>query len=237
MTRRALLAAPAVALGCTRTERRPNFLFVIADDQSFPHAGAYGCQSVRTPAFDRAAGEGVLFTNSFCASPSCTPSRSAILTGRNMWQVEQAGLLYGTIPAKYPLVTHLLEDAGYHVGFTGKGWGPGDWRAGGLKRNPTGREYNARRHATPPRTGIDPRDYAANFADFLNQRPVPSPFFFWLGATEPHRTYARGAGLETGHRLDEVKPPAYGPTRRRCAATCWITTPKSSGSTSNSVRR
>jgi uncharacterized sulfatase len=214
ISRRTLLssALPVAAVSaCRQRVRRPNFLFVLADDQSFPHAGAYGCKGIHTPAFDRVAREGVLFNNSFCASPSCTPSRSSILTGRHMWQVEQAGLLYGTIPPKYPLVTHLLQDAGYHVGYTGKGWAPGDWRAGGLQRNPTGREYNSRRYSTPPRAGIDPRDYAANFAGFLRDRPAETPFFFWLGSTEPHRVYARGAGLATGHRLDEVSVPAYWP--------------------------
>jgi len=127
-----------------------------------------------------------------------------------MWQVEEAGVLYGTIPPKYPLFTHLLEDAGYDVGFTGKGWGPGDWSAGGLKRSPTGKEFNSRLYPTPPRVGLDTRDYAANFADFL-KRPGNSPFFFWFGATEPHRAYARGAGLATGHSLDEVSVPAYWP--------------------------
>lgn len=214
ISRRALLstALPAAfSTACRPNSHRPNILFVLADDQSFPHAGAYGAKGVRTPAFDRIAQEGVLFTNSYCASPSCTPSRSAILSGRHMWQVEEAGLLYGTIPKKLPLVTHLLEDAGYYAGFTGKGWAPGDWQAGGLTRHPNGKEFNARRHAMPPRTGIDPRDYAANFADFLKQRPAGAPFFFWLGSTEPHRTYAQGAGLETGHNLDEVTVPAYWP--------------------------
>ncbi len=214
LSRRTLLASALPVTGlsaCRQPARRPNFLFVLADDQSFPHAGAYGCKGIRTPAFDRVAHEGVLFNNSFCASPSCTPSRSAILTGRHMWQVEQAGLLYGTIPPKYPLVTHLLQDAGYHAGYTGKGWAPGDWRAGGLQRNPTGKEYNSRRYATPPRAGIDPRDYAANFADFLRDRPAETPFFFWLGSTEPHRGYARGAGLATGRSLDEVSVPSYWP--------------------------
>lgn len=208
LSRRSLLTAAPALLSAPR---RPNFLFVLADDQSYPHAGAYGCRGIRTPAFDRIAREGVLFRNSFCASPSCTPSRSSILSGRHMWQVEEAGLLYGTIPPKLPLVTHLLEDAGYHVGFTGKGWAPGDWRAAGLQRHPNGREYNTRRFSPPPRAGLDPRDYAANFQDFLKDRREGQPFFFWFGSTEPHRVYAKGAGLETGHRLDEVTVPAYWP--------------------------
>jgi uncharacterized sulfatase len=128
-----------------------------------------------------------------------------------MWQVERAGLLYGTIPPKYPLLTHLLEAAGYHTGFTGKGWGPGDWKAAGLARHPNGKEYNSRRHSPAPRTGIDPRDYAANFAEFLRDRPQDAPFCFWLGSTEPHRIYAKGAGLDAGHKLDEAAVPAYWP--------------------------
>lgn len=197
--------------GCRSKPGRPNFLFVLADDMSFPHAGAYGTKGIRTPAFDRIAQEGVLFGNSFCNSPSCTPSRSSILTGRAMWQLEEAGVLYGTMPPKFPLVTHLLEDSGYHVGFTGKGWAPGDWRAGGLQRNPTGKEYNRRMHRTPPRAGLDPRDYAANFEEFLRDRKKGAPFFFWLGSTEPHRVYARGAGLAAGHKLEQVSVPAYWP--------------------------
>lgn len=216
-TRRAVMAA-GLAAACRRSEPRPNILFVLADDQSYPHAGAYGAAGLKTPAFDRVAREGVLFTNSFCASPSCTPSRSAILTGRNMWQVEQAGVLYGTIPPKYPLVTHLLEDAGYFAGFTGKGWGPGDWKAAGLQRNPVGKAFNQHLFNPPPRPGLDTRDYAANFAEFLRQRPARAPFFFWFGSTEPHRVYARGAGLQLGHKLDEVTVPP-----------CWPDTPEVRG--------
>ena len=76
-------------LGCGVSDEapeptRPNILFAISDDQSWLHAGAYGDTVVRTPAFDRIACEGVLFTHAFTASPSCTPSRSAILTGQDI---------------------------------------------------------------------------------------------------------------------------------------------------------
>ena len=86
-------------------------------------------------------------------------------------------MLYGTIPKKYPLCSHLLEDAGYHVGYTGKGWGPGNLTAGGLTRNPIGKEYNDRQMDSVP-GGIDVRDYAANFDAFLSDRPESAPFFF-----------------------------------------------------------
>ena len=69
---------------------RPNILFAISDDQSFPHASVYGSRFVKTPAFDRIANEGVLFQQAFCAAPGCSPSRASILTGRNIWQNREA---------------------------------------------------------------------------------------------------------------------------------------------------
>jgi N-sulfoglucosamine sulfohydrolase len=175
------------------------------------HAGAYGAKNIATPAFDRVAREGMLFRNSFSACPSCTPSRSAVLSGRHIWQVKEAGVLYGAMPPELPLYTHLLEDAGYFVGFTGKGWAPGDWQAQGLKRNPCGREFNSRKHASPVPVAIDDRDYAANFSEFLAANSADAPFCFWFGSTEPHRLYDTGRGLRVGKRLEDVDVPAFLP--------------------------
>ena len=72
---------------------RPNILFAIADDWSFGHAGAYGCDWVRTPAFDRVAGEGILFRRAYTPNAKCAPSRAIILTGRNSWQLERRGTI------------------------------------------------------------------------------------------------------------------------------------------------
>ena len=191
-------------------QRRPNILLALSDDQSYPHAGILGDPVVKTPAFDRVANEGVLFTHSFAACPSCTASRSAILTGKQIWQVGEGGVLFGTLHPQDALFTHLLEDAGYHVGFVGKPWAPGDWRAGGLTRHPNGQEYSNRLEPDPP-VGIDTRDYAANFADFLKDRPDGSPFCFWFGCTEPHREYEVGIGRRSGLSAKDVPIPPYLP--------------------------
>jgi uncharacterized sulfatase len=77
-----LLASLSVSVFAEETApQRPNILFCLSDDQSYPHASAYGEPVIKTPVFDRVAGEGVLFTHAFAAAPSCTPSRSGILTG------------------------------------------------------------------------------------------------------------------------------------------------------------
>ena len=73
LTRREMIAGGAAALvGCAgpRKQKRPNVVFAIADDQSFPHSGYYKDPVVRTPAFDRVAREGVVFNNSFANCPS-----------------------------------------------------------------------------------------------------------------------------------------------------------------------
>lgn len=201
----------ACSLQKTEPPKRPNILFIIADDWSYPHAGAYGDKGVKTPAFDRIAREGVLFTHSFTASPSCTPSRSAVLSGRPIYKCKEAGVLYGSLPKDLPLFPHALEDGGYFVGYTGKGWLPGNPAALGMERSPIGKPFQSKRHPGGVREGLDPRDYAANFADFLAERPKEKPFFFWLGGTEPHRVYAKGAGLQLGKKLSDAKVPSQWP--------------------------
>lgn len=191
--------------------KRPNFLFVFADDWSYPHAGAYGDTGVKTPHFDRVAREGVLFTHSFTAAPSCTPSRTCVLSGRQLYRTREAGVLYGSIPKDLPLFTHALEDAGYFVGYTGKGWGPGDPAALGLERSPTGKAFQEKRHLGEIRAGLNSCDYAANLGDFLTARPKEQPFFFWLGVSEPHRVYQEGAGRRLGKQLADARVPDFWP--------------------------
>lgn len=193
-----------------QTRRKPNILLAISDDQSWPHAGAYGCDQVRTPAFDRIAENGVLFTNAFCAASQCSVSRATLLTGRNPWQLKEAGTQGSLFPAEFPVYTELLAAEGYHVGHTGKPWAPGNWRASGRELNPAGKAYN-NRTLKPPTSEISDTDYAANFADFLKDRPDGVPFCFWFGCHEPHRNYEPGSGLRSGKKLEDAEVPPFYP--------------------------
>lgn len=196
------------ANGPADVARRPNILFAIADDAS--HMSAYGHRFVHTPSFDRVAGEGVLFRQAYTTNPKCAPSRASLITGMHTWQLEEACNHWNVFPSKFALYPDLLEEAGYWVGYTGKGWGPGDWR-NGLKRNPAGTEFNGRTLTPPENTAISPRDYAACFDDFLAQRPAGRPFCFWYGGHEPHRKYVPGEGRRAGKRLEEAEVPPYLP--------------------------
>ncbi len=191
--------------------KRPNILFCISDDQSFPHASAYGTTWVKTPAFDRVAREGLLFTRAYTPNAKCAPSRAVVLTGRQTWQLRSAANHGDYYPEGLTTFVEALGRAGYVTGYTGKGWAPGvPGEVDGRPRQITGPAFNQVR--TPgPTTRISPTDYAANFAEFLRQRS-DRPFVFWFGGFEPHRAYEPGSGVRAGKKLSDIdRVPLYLP--------------------------
>jgi hypothetical protein len=184
---------------------RPNILFALADDWSWPHAGAYGCRWVKTPAFDRVAAEGLLFARAYTPNAKCAPSRSCILTGRNPWQLKAAANHVCYFPPEFKTYAEALGEGGYFVGMTQKGWGPGVAEdAAGKLRQMTGQPFG-RRKAPPPTPQISNNDYAANFEDFLAAVPSGKPWCFWYGSIEPHRGYEYGSGVaKGGKKLSDI---------------------------------
>lgn len=176
----------------------PNILMAVADDWSYGHASAYGCSWVKTPAFDRVARQGLLFTHAYTPNAKCAPSRSCMLTGRLPWQLKDAANHVCYFPPEFKTYPEALGEHGYFVGMTQKGWGPGiATNAQGQPRQMVGRPFNARK-APPPAQGILNNDYAANFEDFLNAVPAGKPWCFWYGSVEPHRGYEYGSGAAKG---------------------------------------
>jgi arylsulfatase A-like enzyme len=183
-----------IGISCTSAadsqSSKPNVLFIIADDAS-PHFGAaYNCSWAKTPNIDRLAQQGLVFTHAYTPTAKCAPSRSAILTGRNPWQLEQAANHQSYFPAKFKAFSEVLREAGVHVGGAGKIWGPGqaknaegltrNWGMMSVKANPTG------------------------FREFLASRPQNTPFFFWYGSHNPHRAYQPGSGIQQGAKLTDI---------------------------------
>jgi uncharacterized sulfatase len=165
----------------------------------------------RTPGFDFIANHGIRFQNAFVTSPGSSPSRASILTGMYPWSIEEAGTHASSFSTKYVCFPDLLQKSGYHIGFTGKGWGPGDWKISGRKQNPVGPEYNTLK-TTPPFKGISNIDYAANFENFLSKKSKNQPFYFWFGAHEPHRGFERNSWKKAGRQLDEAILPLFLPS-------------------------
>lgn len=170
----------------------PNILFVFADDWGY-HASLFETPGLATPHFDRVAERGVRFDRAFVDVPTCTPIRGAVLTGQHAWRLGPGASLWGTLPAELPVYPDLLEEAGYFVGYSGKGWGPGNVEAGGRERNPAGPAFE-------------------DFAAFLEQRPEGQPFMFNFFTHHPHRSHWEES-LREQEGIDpaEVEVPPYLP--------------------------
>jgi len=203
-------------LGCSnqtsREIKKPNILFCIMDDAS-PHMSAYGCKWSNTPAFDRLAENGILFTNAYTPNAKCAPSRAALVTGRNSWQLEDAANHVCNFPAKFKTFPEALRDHGYITAKTGKGWAPGNpGEVDGKPRLLIGQSYSNHK-MKPWAKGMSGEDYASNFDDFLNSIDEGKPWLFWYGAREPHRRYEYGSGHRVAGKeiVDIDSVPAFWP--------------------------
>ncbi len=121
MTRRSLLQSAAFPLLPQTRQRtsRPNILFLMTDQHRADCLGASGNPVIRTPNLDRLAREGVRFTRAYSSTPTCTPARSALLTGLSPWHHGMLG--YADIAPRYPLEKpRALRNAGYYAVTIGK---------------------------------------------------------------------------------------------------------------------
>ena len=136
------LAALALCAAGTRAAARPDVFVFLTDQQRADALGSAGTAGVRTPALDRLAREGVLFTRAFCAAPQCSPSRAALLTGRYphrtgvVGNVEERGStaasagMSSALDRSIPTLGRVFAAAGYDTAYFGKwhlGGDPGDY--------------------------------------------------------------------------------------------------------------
>lgn len=164
--------------GCREqaSPQRPNFIFILVDDLGARDLGVYGSTFHETPALDRFAGSGMLFTSAYAASPVCSPTRAAIMTGKHPARIEITDWIPGDRPQDRPLlgppirnelpleettIAEVLQQAGYRTFFAGK-WhlgGPGyypeqhgfDSNLGGIEAgSPPGGYYSPYRNPTLP---------------------------------------------------------------------------------------
>ncbi len=98
---------------------RPNILMIVADQLRADCVGAYGSRVVKTPNIDRIAAEGVMFTNAYTSVPSCTPARSALLTGLAPWHHGMLGMV--RMATRYSVEKpRTLASSGYYTTVVGK---------------------------------------------------------------------------------------------------------------------
>ena len=192
-----LFSLVAIQILAQDKSERPNVLFIMFDDAGLDMS-AYGSSYVSTPGFDAIAQEGILFTRAYTPNAKCAPSRAAVITGRNPWQLDAAANHQVYFPTKFKSYQEVLLANGYTTGHTGKGYGPAIvLNDDGTARPIMGPAYNDKK-VQPPTPFIGPNDYSGNFTDFLEKAPTNKPWSFWVGSVEPHRAYEYGSGVRLG---------------------------------------
>lgn len=191
---------------------RPNILFVLSDDHSYPFLSCYGDTNVRTPTLDRLAAEGMKFHRFFTAAPQCVPSRAAYLTGRS---AVAARMTRFSSPLPRDEITFpevLREQAGYFTGICGR-----TYHLDGSARN-SGTVIGELMEKHSLRTFAQRVDYLqqgsdteaiAQVREFLERKPRAKPFCLWLNFSDPHHPWTPPAS----DRPDpaSLKLPAHWP--------------------------
>ena len=133
-----LTATSPAADSSSQAAKKPNIVFILADDAGIGDFSAYGCKYGGTPNIDRLAAEGMKFTRAYSGSAVCAPSRCVLMTGQHTGHTlrrsnqSKDGLL--SLPATQATVARLLHDAGYATGGFGK-WGLGNPGTTGVPEN------------------------------------------------------------------------------------------------------
>jgi arylsulfatase A-like enzyme len=232
--RRTVLAGSAAALAAAQARaaprRRPNFLFILADDMGWADLSCYGREDYRTPALDRLASQGLRFTHAYANSAVCTASRVALITGRYQYRLPigleepLAGRAVGLPPGE-PTLPSLLRRAGYATSLVGKwhlgelpNYGPlqsGYERFWGFRGGAV--DYFGHDFGDPDLwDGDAPIERAGYLTDLLGQRAVSElegfargkrPFLLSLHFNAPHWPWEGPGNEAETRRLRAAKLP------------------------------
>lgn len=146
-------------------KQRPNILVLIADDAGYKDFGCFGNPVIKTPNIDRLAEGGLKANNAFLTIPQCSPSRISILTGKYPHNTG-AEDLHMPLPEDQLILPTYLKKGGYYTGL--------------LKKSHLGKNGDNQFDFVSPT--LD------DFSKFIDSAK-DSPFFLWVGFTEPHRPY------------------------------------------------
>ena len=167
------------------TKSRPNFVFLISDDQSYSGAGCNGNPEVHTPNIDRLASQGLRFEHCFAPSPSCSPSRSAILTGESPHETGTSRFR-SPMPATQNTILEYLKPANYYTA--------------AFKKVHQGTAFWSR---------WDFKGLHKPIRSFFEARPKGRPFYLHIGYHDPHRPYLPGERYPEKNPRSSIKVPAF----------------------------
>ncbi|MBK7931513.1 MAG: arylsulfatase [Bryobacterales bacterium] len=210
ITRRELLAgAAASVLPLRGAAKKPNVIWMMADDMGYGDLGCYGQKSIKTPNIDKLATQGTRFTDAYAGCTVCAPSRSCLMTGLHTGHTPIRCNVGGApLLPEERTVANVMKDAGYNTGLFGK-WGLGDINTTGVPWKHgfdefVGFLHQAHAHFQYPRflydndkelhlKGNDTPGRQTFANDVMNQRALDfvrrnksNPFYLYLSWTVPH---------------------------------------------------
>lgn len=198
----ALLAFALLSSVASAAVTRPNIVFVLSDDHSYPYLHCYGTDEMQTPNLDRFASEGMKFRRMFTCAPQCVPSRASIMTGRSPVAC-RITRFSSPLPADEITFPEILKkEAGYFVGVLGR-----SYHLDGSGRGPDISDKVIDEHHM--RTFKERFDYVdstgqenvpARMKEFFDQRPKDKPYFLWVNFSDPHHPWNTGT-----HNPDPAK--------------------------------
>jgi N-sulfoglucosamine sulfohydrolase len=194
------------------TASRPNILFILSDDHSYPFLSCYGDQNVRTPNLDRLAAQGMKFHRFFTAAPQCVPSRAAYLTGRSAVAARMTRFSSALPRDEITFPEVLREKGGYFTGVCGRSYHLDGSAAsegsvtGKLMQKHAMKTFEQRLDYV--RRGSD-SEAVEQMAEFLDAKPADKPFCLWVNFSDPHHPWNAPAA----DRPDpaKLKLPAHWP--------------------------
>ncbi len=124
------VSAPPDSPGATAA-RKPNIIFILADDLGYGDLGCYGQTRIKTPNLDQLAAEGIRFTDFYAGSTVCAPSRCALMTGLHIGHALIRGNATQALRSGDLTVAEVLRQSGYYSGLIGK-WGLGNEHTEGV---------------------------------------------------------------------------------------------------------
>jgi len=196
--------------GVQAASSKPNIVFVLSDDHSYPYLGCYGESEMKTPNLDRFAAEGIKFRRMFTAAPQCVPSRATIMTGRSpvACRITRFSSPLPRDEITFPEI--LRQQAGYFVGVLGR-----SYHLDGSGRAPeaTSAVFEEKQMKTFPdrfnyvdATGQE--NVPKRMGEFFDQRPKDKPYFLWVNFSDPHHPWNTGKNPPPP---EKVKVPGFLP--------------------------
>jgi len=187
-----------------QTAKHPNLLLITTDQQQAAATSAAGNRLLKTPHMDSIAAQGVYFTSSYCAYPLCSPSRSALHTGRTPHEIKVDRNSVPIDPAM-PLSGQVFRAAGYDTGYAGKWHMPEPYPSDGI----AGFEV-LNRTVRRGKLAHDVDEGTMNAAIEFLKRKRDKPFYLVVSFINPHDICLLAG--ETSPLLAEVwkkyEPPA-----------------------------